>query len=75
MFIGCMRRANNDDSLTVGPTWDPAGNVPFREYVREVHAWLNVTSGRLTPPQQAAALQRGFGGHARTIAMRVPRPS
>ena len=55
-----------------GPYWDPSGTTPFREFVREVHAWLTVTAGRLTPPQQAAALQRGLGGHARTLAMRIP---
>eukprot|EP00959_Pyramimonas_sp_CCMP1952_P303210 6344629-Pyramimonas_sp.AAC.1 len=60
-----------DDTRTTGPHWDPAGQVPFREVVREVHAWTNVTTGNMTPSQQAAA-QRGLGGLARTIAMRVP---
>ena len=50
----------------------PAGNVPFSTYVQEVHAWLNVTSGRATPQQHAAALQRGLQGLARIIAMRIP---
>eukprot|EP00959_Pyramimonas_sp_CCMP1952_P354475 7425758-Pyramimonas_sp.AAC.1 len=31
-----------------------------------------VSTGKMTPPQQAAALQRGFGGLARTVSMRVP---
>eukprot|EP00959_Pyramimonas_sp_CCMP1952_P466805 9490566-Pyramimonas_sp.AAC.1 len=61
-----------DDTRTTGPHWDPAGQVPFREFVREVHAWINVTTGNVAPSQQAAALQRGLGGLARTIAMRVP---
>ena len=65
-------RNNDEASLTRGPYWDPSGNVLFRSWVREVHAWLNVTSGRATPQQQAAALQRGLGGLARTLAMRVP---
>ena len=69
--VGHMRRGM-DDTRTTGPYWDPAGNVPFREFVREVHAWVNVTTGFMTPPQQAAALQRGLGGLARQIAMRVP---
>eukprot|EP00959_Pyramimonas_sp_CCMP1952_P050325 1051718-Pyramimonas_sp.AAC.1 len=58
-----------DDTRTTGPSWDPAGTMPFREYVREVHAWINVTSGNMTPPQQPAALQRGLQGLARRIAM------
>jgi len=61
-----------DDNRTRGSHWDPAGQVPFREFVREVHSWLNVTSGTMTPPQQGAALQRGLGGLARILAMRVP---
>ena len=69
--IGYMQRTHGD-TRTQGPHWDPAGNVPFRSLVREVHAWINVTSGNITPPQQAAALQRGLGGLAREIAMRVP---
>ena len=70
--IGYMHRQHGDSGLMTGPHWDPAGTVPWREFEREVHAWLNVTAGRLTPPQQAAALQRGLAGHARQIAMRIP---
>ncbi|MCP4469064.1 MAG: hypothetical protein GY813_20255, partial [Halieaceae bacterium] len=71
--VGHMRRGDNStDGQTHGPYWDPQGNVPFREYVYEVNAWLNVTSGRMTPQAQAAAIQRGLGGLARTLAMRVP---
>eukprot|EP00959_Pyramimonas_sp_CCMP1952_P336211 7040155-Pyramimonas_sp.AAC.1 len=61
--VGCMmhRNRNNDDaSLMQGPYWDPASNVSFSDFQREEHAWLNVTNGRLSPPQQAAALQRGL---------------
>ena len=65
-------RPGLDDTFTRGPQWDPAGTVPFRTYVQEVHAWLNATSGRATPRQQAAALQRGPQGLARIIAMRNP---
>ena len=61
-----------DDSRARGSLWEPTGNVPFQEFVREVHSWLNVTSGAMTLPQQAAALQRGLGGLARILAMRVP---
>eukprot|EP00959_Pyramimonas_sp_CCMP1952_P233017 4869929-Pyramimonas_sp.AAC.1 len=52
--------------------WDPAGNVPFSDFVREVHAWLNVARRSMTPPQQAAALQRGLAGVAGTLSMRAP---
>eukprot|EP00959_Pyramimonas_sp_CCMP1952_P268256 5609089-Pyramimonas_sp.AAC.1 len=60
------------DARTTGPHWGPAGQVQFREFVREVHAWINATTGNMTPSQQAAVLQRGLGGLARTIAMRAP---
>eukprot|EP00959_Pyramimonas_sp_CCMP1952_P357567 7486926-Pyramimonas_sp.AAC.1 len=50
----------------------PKATYPFREYVYEVNAWLNITSGRMTPPAQAAAMQCGLGGLARTLAMGVP---
>eukprot|EP00959_Pyramimonas_sp_CCMP1952_P189180 3957155-Pyramimonas_sp.AAC.1 len=69
-IVGHMR--GGDDTRTASPHWDPAGQVPFREFVREVHAWINVATGTMMPSQQAAALQRGLGGLARTIAMRVP---
>ena len=72
MIVGCMHRGDAVDGTTRGPFWDPAGSVPFREYVYEVNAWLNVTSPRMTPQAQAAAMQRGLGGLARTLAMRVP---
>ena len=66
IHAGCGRYAHHWTLL------GPSGNVPFRDYVREVHAWVNVTTGTMTPSQQAACLQRGLGGLARTIAMRVP---
>ena len=55
-----------------GPPWDPAGNIPFRDWMREVGAWLNVTSARLSPTAQAAAIQLGLRGTARTFAMAIP---
>ena len=70
-LIGCMMRDPPDGAIR-GPFWDPAGQVPFRTWVREVHSWLNVTSGRCTSQQQAAALQRGLEGLARVLAMRIP---
>ena len=37
--IGHMRRSDGgNDGTTHGPYWDPAGNVPFREYVYEINA-------------------------------------
>ncbi len=57
-----------------GPPWNPANNIPFRTWVREVQAWLNVTSPRLAPSQQAAALQLGLQGTARDVALSIPPP-
>eukprot|EP00959_Pyramimonas_sp_CCMP1952_P110994 2322001-Pyramimonas_sp.AAC.1 len=65
-------RGGLDETRTRGPFWDPAGNAPFRGFVREVHARLNVARGSMTPPRQAAALQRGLGGLARALAIRQP---
>eukprot|EP00959_Pyramimonas_sp_CCMP1952_P210583 4406707-Pyramimonas_sp.AAC.1 len=48
---------------------DEIRNVRFRDFVRKVHAWLNVASASRIPPQQAAALQRGPGGFARKQAI------
>eukprot|EP00959_Pyramimonas_sp_CCMP1952_P008371 175030-Pyramimonas_sp.AAC.1 len=61
------RRRKNDRPSYRAPT----GHAPFREFVREVHAWINVPTGNMTPSQQAAALQRGLGGLARPTAMRT----
>ena len=54
------------------PSWDPAGTVSFRTWVREVQAWLNLTSQRSLPPQQAAAIQLSLRGVARQLAMTIP---
>ena len=37
-----------------GPPWAPAGNVLFRTWVREVHAYFDVHEGRAALSQQAA---------------------
>eukprot|EP00959_Pyramimonas_sp_CCMP1952_P057509 1200650-Pyramimonas_sp.AAC.1 len=66
---------DGDDTRITGPHWDPSGQVLSREFVPEAHAWINVTTGNMTPSQQAAALQRGLGGLARIIAVRVPPQS
>eukprot|EP00959_Pyramimonas_sp_CCMP1952_P247415 5172150-Pyramimonas_sp.AAC.1 len=64
-----MQRGADDARTT--PTWGPVGSVPFPDSTREVHAWINVATGAATPSQQAAALQRGLEGLARTIAVKV----
>ena len=66
------RNFTSDGNSTEGPSWDPAGSVPFRSWINEVHAWLNVTSNRMSPTAQAAAIQRGFRGNARALAMATP---
>ena len=66
--VGFMQPGN----LTTGPSWDPNGTTPFRIWIREVQAWLNVTSSRLSPSQQAAALQLGLRGIARDFALTIP---
>ena len=68
-----MFQGPNVGGTTVhGPPWDPAGSVPFRTWIREVQAWLNVTSTRLTPTAQAAAIQLGLRGTAREFALTLP---
>eukprot|EP00959_Pyramimonas_sp_CCMP1952_P139211 2913923-Pyramimonas_sp.AAC.2 len=57
--VACMRGGGPDETRTRGPVWGPAGNAPFRPFVHEVHAWLNIASGSMIPLQQA--LQRGLG--------------
>ena len=59
-LIGHMQRGA-DDTRTTGPHWDPAGNTPFREYVREVHAWDNVTTGAMTPHNRPHAYSVASG--------------
>ena len=59
-------------TLTKGPYWDPAGNVPFHVWVQEVQVWLNAIHNRLTPTAQAAAIQLGLGGIARDYAVSLP---
>ena len=35
------------------PRWHPDGNVPFRQWMQHVRAWLNVVSARMPPAAQA----------------------
>eukprot|EP00973_Karenia_brevis_P036481 5030962-Karenia_brevis.AAC.1 len=58
-----MQRAQRDShnhsmgNATVGPYWNPDSGVPFRTWMRELAAWLNIHAGRMTPSAQAAAIQ------------------
>ena len=54
------------------PRWHPDGNVPFRQWMQHVSAWLNVVSARMTPTAQAASLQLSLQGTAREVAMSLP---
>ena len=72
MVIYMFHGPNTGGTAVHGPSWDPAGHGPFREWIREVQAWLNATSTRLTPTAQAAALQLGLRGTARTYALTIP---
>ena len=60
------------DGVLRCPPWGPEGSVPFREWTRQLYPWLNLTSGRYTASNQAAAIQRGVTGAAQTLLIRVP---
>eukprot|EP00959_Pyramimonas_sp_CCMP1952_P199231 4167411-Pyramimonas_sp.AAC.1 len=49
--VGHMQRSGNV-TRTTRTHWDPAGNAPFREFVRDVHAWIIVTTGVMTFPNR-----------------------
>ena len=61
-----------NDRVDDCPSWDPNGPVPFRRWTRELMAWLNMTSRRMGPPSQAAAIQLSLRGVARELAMNIP---
>ena len=56
-----------------GPPWDPAGNVPFRTWAHNVQLWVNVSSSRLAPHQQASAIILGLRGVAGEFARTIPQ--
>ena len=60
-YLGMMYGGNQQNA----PSWDPSGNVSFRSWVRELQAWLALTSSRLGPSQQAASIQLSLRGVAR----------
>ena len=71
-IIGILCHMMGGGNAIPCPTWDPAGTTPFRTWVREVQAWLNITSVRMLPPQQAAAIQLSLRGVARELALTIP---
>ena len=60
------------DGIQECPTWDPNGPVSFRRWTRELMAWLNLTSRRMGPNNQAAAIQLALRGVARELAFSIP---
>ena len=63
---------NNMLNLNSPQTWDPAGPVPFKDWLSEVQAWLNLTSGRMTMSAQASAIQLAMRGLAKNFALSIP---
>ena len=63
---------NRDSSLNSPPPWDPAGNVPFREWLLELQAWLNLSNGRMHASAQESAIQLAMRGIARRFALSIP---
>ena len=67
-----IRQPDTSDGVLKCPPWGPEGNKPFRIWVRELYPWLNLTAGRYSPSNQAAAIQRGVTGAAYRLLIRVP---
>ena len=67
-----MMDHGNIGGFQTGPRWHPDGRTSFRQWMRTLSAWLNVTSSRMSPTAQAAAIQLGLQGMAREVAMRIP---
>ena len=63
---------NNAQSHTFPTPWDPAGSVPFKDWLVELQAWLNLTTGKMTMSAQASAIQLSMRGIARTFALALP---
>jgi len=75
--VGMARRGFGDTGDNLGttsdpPTWAPAGNVSFRRWTQNLAVWLNLTSTRMAPPQQAAAIQLALRGAAHELALTIP---
>lgn len=70
----CTRTTIQWDEL-VTSIMDHNGILPapsYRQWLADVGAWLDVTAGRLTPTAQAAPIQIGVRGMARTYALSIP---
>ena len=57
------------------PTWSPDGEQALRSWSRELQAWINVTSARMTTTQQAAAIPLSTRGIAYDFALTIPSQS
>ena len=72
LFVALVDTGSLGDGVLRCPPWGPEGSVPFREWTRHLYPWLNLTSGRYSASNQAAAIQRGVTGAAQTLLIRVP---
>ena len=69
MYQGGHHGGGHDDNA---PVWGPGGSLTFQRWLQHVQAWVNVTSGRMTPTAQAAAIQIGLRGVASDFAFELP---
>ena len=69
MYDGSQR---DNNPTNAAPGWDPAGDIPFSEWMLVLTAWLNLTSGRMSSTQQASAIQLAVRGIARRFALNIP---
>ena len=67
-----MMGHGNIGGFQTGPQWHPDGRVTFRQRIRTLAAWLNVTSSSMSSTAQAAAIQLGLQGVAHEVAMSIP---
>ena len=67
-----MMDHGNIGGFQTGPRWHPDGRFSFRQWMRILSAWLNVTSSRMSLTDHAAAIQLGLQGVAHEVAMSIP---
>ena len=67
-----MMQNNNNMNFSFPQTWDPAGSVPLKDWVLELQAWLNLTTGKMTMSAQASAIQLSMRSLAKTFALKNP---
>ena len=70
--LGTIMLMYNGNENMRGPPWDPNGRVSFREWMSELMPWLALSQRYLGPSGQAAAIQVGLSGIARTFALTIP---